>query len=634
MDVAREPRADLSPSAHVDTFCRNSLPPADQWPDLRFTLPELSYPQRLNCADALLSGPDADRRCLVGSTSTWTYGQVRERVAAIAHVLTDELGLVPGNRVLLRGPNTPQLAACWLAVVMAGGVTVATMPMLRPGELRSIGDITRPAFALCDDRFTGDLAAGLPDLRIVTYTELESAAERHREPFAAVATAADDVALLAVTSGTTGVPKTTAHFHRDVLAIADTFSAHVLRPAADDLFLGSPPLAFTYGLGGELIFPFRAGAPTLLIERPTPDAIAGAVAEHGVTVLFTAPTAYRAMLAAKKVPTGLRRCVSAGEPLPRAVSEAFHDATGLWIIDGIGSTEMLHIFISAADDDVRPGSTGRPVPGYEAAVLDEAGEPVPDGQPGRLAVRGPTGCRYLSDPRQKAYVQARLEPHRRHLPARRGRLFLVRGPQRRHDHLGRLQHRRTRGGERPAQLAGRGRVRGGGQAGPDRGNVVAAYVVLRPGVVGDAAKAAELQELVKRQIAPVQMPAGRRVPARAAAHPDRQAAAVQAARAGGRLMRIAVIGGGPGGLYFSLLAQQLGPGHEISVWERNAPDDTFGFGVVFSDETLGGIEHADPVVYRAMEREFARWDDIDIHFRPGDGRPDRLITSGGHGSPR
>jgi 2-aminobenzoate-CoA ligase len=506
MDVAQEPRAGLSPSAHVDTFCRNSLPPANQWPDLRFTLPELSYPRRLNCADALLSGPDADRRCLVGSASTWTYGQVRERVAAIAHVLTDELGLVPGNRVLLRGPNTPQLAACWLAVVMAGGVTVATMPMLRPGELHSIGDITKPAFALCDDRFTDDLAAGLPDLRIVTYTELESAAARHREPFAAVATAADDVALLAVTSGTTGVPKTTAHFHRDVLAIADTFSAHVLRPTADDLFLGSPPLAFTYGLGGELIFPLRAGAATLLIERPTPDAMAGAVAEHGVTVLFTAPTAYRAMLAAKKVPTGLRRCVSAGEPLPRAVSEAFHDATGLWIIDGIGSTEMLHIFISAADDEVRPGSTGRPVPGYEAAVLDEAGEPVPDGQPGRLAVRGPTGCRYLSDPRQKTYVQHGWnltgDTYRRDED---GYFWYVA----RSDDMIISAGYNIAGPEvENALLSSPDVVECGvvAKPDPDRGNVVAAYVVLRRGVVGDAAKAAELQELVKRQIAPYKCP--------------------------------------------------------------------------------------------------------------------------------
>jgi 2-aminobenzoate-CoA ligase len=506
MDVAQEPRAGLAPSAHVDTFCRDSLPPPEQWPQLLFRLPELQYPDRLNCADALLSGPAPDRRCLVGPAGTWTYGQVRERVDAIAHLLTRDLGLVPGNRVLLRGPNSPQLAACWLAVVKAGGVAVATMPALRPGELRSIGAITRPALALCDDRFVDDLAAGLPELRIVTYAELDSGAERHREPFAAVDTSADDVALLAVTSGTTGVPKTTAHFHRDVLAIADTFSAHVLRPEPDDLFLGSPPLAFTYGLGGELVFPLRAGAATLLLERPTPDAVPAAVAEHGVTVLFTAPTAYRAMLAAGTVPSGLRRCVSAGEPLPRAVSDAFHAATGLRIIDGIGSTEMLHIFISAADDDVRPGSTGRPVPGYEAAVLDDAGDPVPDGQPGRLAVRGPTGCRYLADPRQQAYVQHGWnltgDTYRRDAD---GYFWYVA----RSDDMIISAGYNIAGPEvEGALLTSPDVVECGvvAKPDPDRGNVVAAYVVLRPGVVGDAAKAAELQELVKRQIAPYKCP--------------------------------------------------------------------------------------------------------------------------------
>jgi 2-aminobenzoate-CoA ligase len=506
MDVAQEPRAALGPSAHVDTFCRDSLPPADQWPDLIFGLPELSYPDRLNCAQALLSGPGADRRCLVWPGGSWTYGQVRERVDAIAHVLTDELGLVPGNRVLLRGPNTPQLVACWLAVVTAGGVAVATMPMLRPGELRSIGAITRPAFALCDDRFPDDLAAGLPDLRIVTYGELESGADRHRKAFEPVATSADDVALLAVTSGTTGVPKTTAHFHRDVLAIADTFSRHVLRPDPDDLFLGSPPLAFTYGLGGELVFPLRAGAATLLLERPAPDLLPAAIAEHGVTVLFTAPTAYRAMLSAGTVPAGLRRCVSAGEPLPKSVSDAFHAATGLRIIDGIGATEMLHIFISAADGDVRPGATGRPVPGYEAAVLDDAGNPVPDGETGRLAVRGPTGCRYLADPRQQVYVQHGWnltgDTYRRDAD---GYFWYVA----RSDDMIISAGYNIAGPEvENALLSSPDVVECGvvGKPDPDRGHVVAAYVVLRPGVVGDAAKAAELQELVKREIAPYKCP--------------------------------------------------------------------------------------------------------------------------------
>ncbi|HZB50756.1 MAG TPA: AMP-binding protein [Mycobacteriales bacterium] len=508
MDVAQA-NAGLGPSAHVDTFCRDSLPPPEQWPDLLFPLPELHYPDRLNCAEALLAGTDPGRRCLLGPGTEWTYGEVRARADAIAHVLTADLGLVPGNRVLLRGPNSPQLVACWLGVLLAGGVVVATMPALRPGELRSIGDITRPVLALCDDLFVDDLAAGVPELRIVRYgAELAGLAERHRAPFAPVATSSDDVALLAVTSGTTGVPKTTAHFHRDVLAIADTFSRHVLKPTADDVFLGSPPLAFTYGLGGEVIFPLRAGAATFLAEKPTPDVLPDLVAEHGVTIVFTAPTAYRAMLAAGRAPalSGLRRCVAAGEPLPRAVSDAFHEATGLRIIDGIGSTEMLHIFISAADEDIRPGSTGRPVPGYEAAVLDEAGRPVPDGEPGRLAVRGPTGCRYLADPRQQAYVQHGWnltgDTYRRDPD---GYFWYVA----RSDDMIISAGYNIAGPEvENALLKHPDVVECGVVAKPDaeRGHLVAAYVVLRPGVTGDAAKAAELQELAKREIAPYKCP--------------------------------------------------------------------------------------------------------------------------------
>jgi len=518
MDVAQVAAAGLGPSAHVDTFCRDSLPPPEQWPDLLFDLPELHYPQQLNCAEVLLRDTIAehgpDRRCLLWPGGRWTYGQLRDTADAISHVLVTELDLVPGNRVLLRGPNSPWLVASWFGVLAAGGVVVATMPALRPGELRSIGDSTRPGVALCDARSADDLvAAGIPGLRMVRYggqgeDDLVARTARHRTPFAPVATAADDVALLAVTSGTTGVPKTTAHFHRDVLAIADTFSRHVLKPTADDLFLGSPPLAFTYGLGGEVVFPVRAGAASLLIERPTPDVLADLVAEHGVTVLFTAPTAYRAMLARGKAAAlgRLRRCVSAGEPLPRAVSDAFHEATGLQIIDGIGATEMLHIFISAADDDLRPGSTGRPVPGYEAAVLDAAGQPVPDGEPGRLAVRGPTGCRYLADPRQQDYVQHGWnltgDTYRRDADgyfwyvARSDDMIIsagynIAGPEVENALL------------KDPDVAECGVV---AKPDPDRGHVVAAYVVLRPGVTGDAAKAAELQELVKREIAPYKCP--------------------------------------------------------------------------------------------------------------------------------
>lgn len=404
----------LTGSAHVDTFCRDNLPPADLWPELRFELPELQYPERLNCATALLDGAVArfgrDRRCIVTPAATWSYGDLLDRANQIAHVLVDDLGLVPGNRVLLRGPNTPWIVACWLAVIKAGGVVVTTMPLLRTPELTKLVDLCRPSIALCDHRFLDELlpvdvtttafgASGVGDL-------IALAASKPVE-FDDVDTAADDVVMLAPTSGTTGVPKATMHFHRDVLANADTFARHIVRPTPDDLFTGTPPLAFTFGLGGLVVFPLWAGAATLLLEKPAPGQLADAIERFGVTVLFTAPTAYRAMLRTDRPEAlrSLRRCVSAGEHLPAAVWQQFHERTGVRIINGIGGTEMLHIYISAADDDIRPGSTGRAVPGFTAKIVDALGEDVPDGQPGLLAVQGPTGCRYLADERQRDYVK-------------------------------------------------------------------------------------------------------------------------------------------------------------------------------------------------------------------------------------
>lgn len=315
--------------------------------------------------------------------------------------------------MLLRGPNNAWLAACWFGVLKAGAVAVTTMPMLRERELRDIREIAVVDLALCDHRFTAELAEdSFPGITTVAYGgtgpgDLGALIADLPDTFEDVATAADDVALLAFTSGTTGRPKATMHFHRDVLAIADTFSAHVVQPRADDVFTGTPPLAFTFGLGGLLVFPLRVGAATLLIEKATPAELARHIAEHRATVCVTAPTAYRAMIAngdAALLST-LRRAVSAGEHLSEATWHSFHDATGVRLIDGIGSTEMLHVFISAADDDIRPGATGRAVPGYRARVVDESGVPVPDGTPGRLAVQGPTGCRYLADDRQKNYVE-------------------------------------------------------------------------------------------------------------------------------------------------------------------------------------------------------------------------------------
>ncbi|PZH03129.1 2-aminobenzoate-CoA ligase [Streptomyces sp. NTH33] len=413
MDPSRTDTRPPTASAHVDTFARDHLPPPDQWPGLRFDLPELRYPDRLNCAAELLDHADAGRPVFRTPTGqTWTYGELRTRVDRIAHVLTGDLGVVPGNRVLLRGPTTPWLAACWLAVLKAGAVAVTVLAQQRPHELRTMCEIARVRHALCDIRSVDDLAkAEVPGLAVATYGG-DSPDDLLRRPapgtpYPAVDTAADDVALIAFTSGTTGRPKGCVHFHRDVLAIADTFSGHVLGPHADDLFAGSPPLGFTFGLGGLVVFPMRAGACALLLEEARPRQLLAAVAEHRVSVLFTAPTAYRAMLDGLDGHdvSSLRRCVSAGENLPAATWHAWHERTGLRIINGIGATELLHIFVSAADDAIRPGTTGVPVPGWHARVQDEHGAPVPDGEPGLLAVQGPVGCRYLADPRQRAYVR-------------------------------------------------------------------------------------------------------------------------------------------------------------------------------------------------------------------------------------
>jgi 2-aminobenzoate-CoA ligase len=505
----------LSPSAHLDTFCRDRLPPADQWPQFRFDLPVLAYPERLNCAAELLDVTatrlGAARPCLRSVTGTWTYGETVRLTNQLAQVLTEDFGLRPGNRVLLRGPNHPWLAAAWLAVVKAGGVAVTTMALLRPGEIAAITALTEPALALCDARFAADLAAGAPGLTTLHYgpsSDLAARCAAKDGVFRAVQTAADDVAMLAPTSGTTGQPKVTMHFHRDVLATADTFSAFVVRPRPDDIFTGTPPLGFTYGLGGLLLFPLRAGASTLLIERATPAELADAIAAHEVTVLSTAPTAYRAMLAAGAAASlaGLRRCLSAGEHLPQAVWEEFRQATGISIIDGIGSTEMLHVFISAAGDDIRPGATGRTVPGYQARIVDDDGEPVPDGQPGRLAVQGPTGCRYLSGDRQLSYVQRGWNITGDTYVRDAGGYYWF---QARSDDMIISSGYNIAGPEVEEALLAHPdvlEVAVVGAPDPDRGMIVQAFAVLRPGAAADAAKVTELQDFAKQAIAPYKYP--------------------------------------------------------------------------------------------------------------------------------
>jgi 2-aminobenzoate-CoA ligase len=447
---------------------------------------------------------------VLSPTETWSYGDLLARANQVAHVLRAH-GVVPGNRVLLRGPNNPWLVACWFGVLKAGAVAVTTMPLLRAHELNGIATVARPVLALCDSRFLDELdTVGVPILPYggADSGDLTALAAAAPDTFDDVVTAADDVALLAFTSGTTGKPKATMHFHRDLLAIADTFSRHVLRPTPEDLFAGSPPLAFTFGLGGLVVFPLHAGAATLLIEKCTPVELVRTAADHGVSVLMTAPTAYRAVLASEDLAllTTLRRAVSAGEALPASVAEAFFDLTGRRIIDGIGATEMLHVFISAADDDARPGATGRVVPGFRAAVLDADGNAVPDGTPGLLAVQGPTGCRYLDDTRQTSYVRQgwnltgdtyiRDSEGYFSYCARSDDMIISSGYNIAGPEVEEILLRHPDVAECAVVAA------------PDaaRGSVVAAYVVLRPGVAAGPAKILELQDFVKATAAPYKYP--------------------------------------------------------------------------------------------------------------------------------
>jgi len=512
----------VSPSAHLDTFARDHLPPRGEWPDLVFTLPELQYPDALNCATELLDGALArgwgERTAILAPGGRrWTYAELLAQANRIARVLVEDLALVPGNRVLLRGPNSPMMAACWFGVLKAGGIAVATMPLLRAKELTDIVRKAQVSHALCDARLAGELEAArpaCPTLRTVAWFETEAAdgveARAARKPgtFADVRTAADDTAFIAFTSGTTGTPKGTMHFHRDVLAACDCWPRSTLRATPDDVFTGSPPLAFTFGLGGLLLFPLRAGAATLLIERPSPDALLPAIAEHRATVLFTAPTSYRAMaaLAGSHDLSSLRKCVSAGEPLPAATRKLWKEATGIELIDGIGATELLHIFISHDEAHARPGATGKPVPGYQACVMDEHGRPLPPGTVGRLAVKGPTGCRYLADPRQRDYVRDGWNYT--------GDAYLVDDDgwfvyQARTDDMIVSAGYNIAGPEVEGALMAHPAVAECGVVGaPDdeRGQVVMAYVVLKPGHAGDASMVEALQAFVKQAIAPYKYP--------------------------------------------------------------------------------------------------------------------------------
>ena len=512
----------LSPSAYTDTFARDHLPPADQWPTLEFTTPDLQYPERLNAAvellDATVAEHGPDRPALRAPDGTvWSYGELLRTVNQVAAVLTDDLGLVPGNRVLLRSPNNPWTVAAWLGILKAGGVVVTTMAALRARELGPIVEKTRPSIALVDHRFTDDVETVrdtvAPDLVVVPYggeadDDLSRRVAAKPGEFDAVDTAADDVALFGPTSGSTGTPKITTHFHRDVLSIDNTFGRHVLRLTADDVVACTAPFAFTFGLGMLVVFTLRAGACALVTEQATPAQLAELVQEHGVTVLATAPTAYKQIIKAGHLPrlAGLRTAVSAGEHIPQEVWEQVRSELGLAIVDGIGATEMLHIFISAAGDDIRPGSTGKPVPGYRATILGADDQPVPVGTEGRLAVIGPVGCRYLDDDRQLGYVVDGWNVTGDTFVQDEDGYFFYRA---RTDSMIVSSGYNIGAPEVEAAIDTHPDVVEAGVVGepdPERGSVVSAFVVLREGVAGDDAKAKEIQDHVKATLAPYKYP--------------------------------------------------------------------------------------------------------------------------------
>ena len=518
----------MSYSAQTDRFVHDRLPPPEQWPRLTYTLPELQLPAQLNLVQALFESAAkrglGDLPLLRSPRRTLSYAQAQAEVARIAQVLVQDYGLVPGNRVLLRGGNSIGMALAWLAVVQAGAVAVATMPLLRAKELGDIIDKAQPTLAICDERLLDELQiarAQQPVLQtLVSFDalhqsgELALAAARCDGQRPPCATAADDIALLAFTSGTTGKPKAAVHTHRDVLAACETWPRHVLRATPDDIVMGSPPLAFTFGLGGLLIFPMWAGASVYFPDIPyTPQAMAQLIFDTGATIVYTAPTFYRQMApfmqeqaAQRGRAAALRLSVSAGEGLPDATRQLWKNATGLEMLDGIGATEMFHIFISAAPEDVRRGAIGTVVPGYTARVVGEDGQELPRGSVGRIAVMGPTGCKYMGDARQASYVKDGWNyPGDAFVQDAEGYFFY----QARTDDMIITSGYNVGAPEVEDALLSHPAVAECGVIGQSdeaRGMIVKAFCVLRPGVVGDAALVQALQDHVKATIAPYKYP--------------------------------------------------------------------------------------------------------------------------------
>ena len=514
----------LGPSGHVDDFARRNLPPFHLWPDLLLDRPEFQYPEYLNAAveltDRIVERGFGDRTALIGNGRQRTYKELTDWSNRLAHALVEDFGVKPGNRVLIRSGNNPAMVAAWLAVTKAGGVAVNTMPMLRAGELGKIVDKAEVGLALTDSRMADELVACAKDSRFLKQVinfdgtanhdaELDRVALSKPVKLEAVRTGRDDVALLGFTSGTTGEPKATMHFHRDLMIVADGYAREVLNVTEDDVFVGSPPLAFTFGLGGLAIFPLRFGATATLLENAAPPEMVKIIETYKATICFTSPTAYRAMMAAMDKGadlSSLRIAVSAGETLPAPVFENWTRKTGKTILDGIGSTELLHIFITNRVGDAVAGSTGRPVSGYEAKIVDDNMNELPDGTVGKLAVRGPTGCRYLADKRQSNYVRDGWNlTGDSFVRDAAGRLSFVA----RSDDMIVSSGYNIAGPEVETALLSHPAVAECGVVGaPDeaRGMIVKAYVVLAGGAIGDAALTQALQDHVKQSIAPYKYP--------------------------------------------------------------------------------------------------------------------------------
>ena len=512
----------LGPTAHTDTFSRDNLPPPQQWPQI--TLDGFDYPERINAGveltDRMVAAGFGDHVALIGNGRRRTYKELSDWTNRMAHALVEDFGIKPGNRILIRSANNPAMVACWLAATKAGAVVVNTMPMLRAGELGKIVDKAEVALALCDTRLMDEIVTCAKSSKFLKQVvgfdgtanhdaELDRIALSKAVTFQAVPTGRDDVALLGFTSGTTGEPKATMHFHRDLLIIADGYAREILGVTPDDVFVGSPPRAFTFGLGGLAVFPLRFGATATLLENASPANMIEIIETYKATISFTAPTAYRAMLAAMDRGanlSSLRAAVSAGETLPAPVFDDWVAKTGKPILDGIGSTEMLHIFISNRFGDAAPGSTGRPVTGYEAKIVDDAMQEVPRGEIGKLAVRGPTGCRYLADKRQANYVRdgwnltgdtfAQDEDGYFHFAARSDDMIISAGYN-------------IAGPEVEAALLSHPDVKECAVIGaPDegRGQIVEAYVVLIEGILPGVDTVKRLQDHVKATIAPFKYP--------------------------------------------------------------------------------------------------------------------------------